>query len=128
MSLRDTYDIGFDEETGKTISTDECPECSGRLETEGGEISCSDCGLIVNEYWIDHAAAGRSFPDEEQQTKRTGAPLTETRHDRGLSTEIGYKRDAHGNSSDGSVITRTGHGGRRKHSRTSRTPVERSHG
>ena len=98
MSIRktDPYETGFDEENGKTISATDCPECDGRLDTDGGEIACLDCGLIVNEYWIDHAAEKRAFPDEEFESKRTGAPLTPTRHDRGLSTEIGYKRDAHG--------------------------------
>lgn len=96
MSLRDTYDAGFDEQTGKTISATECPECAGRLETDGGEVTCVDCGLIVTEYWIDHAATARSYAPEDPETKQTGAPLTPTRHDRGLSTEIGYNRDARG--------------------------------
>ncbi|MFC6730906.1 transcription initiation factor IIB family protein, partial [Natronoarchaeum mannanilyticum] len=34
----------------------------------------------------------RSFDDGEDR-KRTGAPLTRSRHDRGLSTEIGYGSD-----------------------------------
>jgi transcription initiation factor TFIIB len=100
MSIRktDPYETGFDEENGKTISATECPECDGRLETDGGEVTCLECGLIVNEYWIDHAAEKRSFPDDEREMKRTGSPLTSTRHDRGLATEIGYKRDSHGNT------------------------------
>jgi transcription initiation factor TFIIB len=101
MSLGDPYETGFDEENGKTITADECPECAGGLETEGGEITCRDCGLIVNEYWINHAATARSFSADETKTKRTGAPLTQTRHDRGLSTEIGYKWDGNGNQLSG---------------------------
>ena len=98
MSIRktDPYETGFDEENGKTVAATECPECDGRLETDGGEIACLECGLIVTEYWIDHAAETRSFPDDEVESKQTGAPLTATRHDRGLSTEIGYKRDSNG--------------------------------
>ncbi|WP_142859834.1 transcription initiation factor IIB [Salinigranum halophilum] len=101
MSLRDTYETSFDEACGKTMSATECPECSGRIETDGGEVTCGDCGLIVNEYWIDHAATAQSYPDAETASAQTGAPLTATRHDRGLSTEIGYKRDGYGNALSG---------------------------
>ena len=97
MSLGNPYETCFDEEDGKTISAETCPECDGRLETDGGEITCCDCGLIVNEYWIDHAATARSFPDDDPSNEQTGSPLTATRHDRGLSTEIGYKWDGYGN-------------------------------
>lgn len=97
MSVTDVYANGFDEENGKTISTTDCPECAGRLLTEGGEISCTECGLIVNEYWIDHGPE-RTIDDD---SKRTGAPLTVARHDRGLSTEIGFGRDARGNALSG---------------------------
>mgnify|MGYP006279003451 CR=1 FL=1 len=96
MSIGNPYETGFDETDGKTISATDCPECTGRLETDGGEITCLDCGLIVNEYWIDHTATAQSHPDDETRSAHTGAPLTATRHDRGLSTEIGYKRDGYG--------------------------------
>jgi transcription initiation factor TFIIB len=33
-----------------------------------------------------------SFEDDDRDPKRTGAPLTRSRHDRGLSTEIGHTR------------------------------------
>jgi transcription initiation factor TFIIB len=40
-----------------------------------------------------------SFDDEDTDKRRTGAPLTETRHDRGLSSEIGFgNTDANGNA------------------------------
>jgi transcription initiation factor TFIIB len=97
MSLRDIYDCGFDEDDGRSLTNAACPECTGSLETDGGEIACLECGLIVNEYHLDHSASPRSFEDEEADPRRTGAPLTETRHDRGLSSEIGRYRDAHGN-------------------------------
>jgi transcription initiation factor TFIIB len=97
MSSRDAYEFGFDEAAGKTINADICPECEGRLLTEAGEICCTDCGLIVNEYRLDHASGSSLFSDDE----RTGAPLTPSRHDRGLSTEIGYGSDAKGNPLSG---------------------------
>jgi len=123
MSLRDTYDTGFDEETGKTISAEECPECSGQLKTAGGEVACLDCGLIITEYWIDHAATPRSFPEDESQVKQTGAPLTMTRHDRGLSTEIGFGRDAYGNALSGR--TRRKFGRLRRHQNRARWSSKR---
>ncbi|MFB6109154.1 MAG: transcription initiation factor IIB family protein [Haloplanus sp.] len=67
----------------------ECPECNGRLEPDGTETVCDRCGLVVDEYRIDHGPEWRSFADEESSPERTGAPLTRSRHDRGLSTEIG---------------------------------------
>lgn len=39
---------------------------------------------------IDHGPEWRSFGDDDSDRRRTGAPLTRSRHDRGLSTEIGY--------------------------------------
>ena len=67
----------------------ECPECSGRLNTEGTETVCGQCGLVVDEYRIDHGPEWRSFADDDTNPERTGAPLTQSRHDRGLSTDIG---------------------------------------
>ncbi len=40
---------------------------------------------------IDRGPEWRSFGDEDESRRRTGAPLTRSRHDRGLSTEIGYR-------------------------------------
>ena len=96
MAIRDVYETGFDESNGKTIDADTCPECPGTLVTDGGEITCIECGLVVDEYRIDHGPERRQFADSESQP-RTGPPLTQARHDRGLSTEIGYGRDATGN-------------------------------
>jgi Transcription initiation factor IIB (TFIIB) len=70
-----------------------CPECDGRLKTEAEETVCDDCGLVVDAERIDHGPEWRSFDDSRNNPKRTGAPLSEARHDRGLSTEIGYDRN-----------------------------------
>ncbi|MFA1609538.1 transcription initiation factor IIB [Halobellus rubicundus] len=69
--------------------TNACPECGGHPETARGETLCGDCGLVLSEYRIDHGPDWRSFDDSDTDPKRTGAPLTRSRHDRGLSTEIG---------------------------------------
>lgn len=65
-----------------------CPECNGRLNAAGEETFCDECGLVVAEDRIDRGPEWRSF-DDGPNRKRTGAPLTRSRHDRGLSTEIG---------------------------------------
>jgi transcription initiation factor TFIIB len=65
-----------------------CPECKGQLNAAGEETFCDECGLVVAEDHIDHGPEWRSF-DDGPNRKRTGAPLTRSRHDRGLSTEIG---------------------------------------
>ncbi|MFD1570608.1 transcription initiation factor IIB [Halorubrum laminariae] len=71
------------------VSADECPECGGRTQVDAAECVCGDCGLVVEADRIDHGPEWRSFADDETNPKRTGAPLTRSRHDRGLSTEIG---------------------------------------
>jgi len=70
-----------------------CPECDGQLKSEAEETVCADCGLVVDADRIDHGPEWRSFDDSRTNPERTGAPLTEARHDRGLSTEIGYDRN-----------------------------------
>lgn len=66
-----------------------CPECSGRLATDADETVCSQCGLVVDTDRLDRGPEWRSFEDDDVNRERTGAPLTRSRHDRGLSTEIG---------------------------------------
>jgi transcription initiation factor TFIIB len=66
-----------------------CPECDGRLRSEGTETVCGECGLVVDEDAIDRGPEWRHFEDDDTDPRRTGAPLTRSRHDRGLSTEIG---------------------------------------
>lgn len=67
-----------------------CPECNGLLTTQNAETVCTDCGLVIAEDRIDPGPEWRSFEDSETDRRRTGAPLSRSRHDYGLSTEIGY--------------------------------------
>lgn len=67
-----------------------CPDCEGNLRIDGTETICEDCGLVSAENAIDRGPEWRSFDDGTPDRRRTGAPLTRSRHDRGLSTEIGY--------------------------------------
>lgn len=74
-----------------------CDECSGRVVSTGHERACEQCGLVAETERIDHGPEWRGFEDTEDR-RRTGAPLTPSRHDRGLSTKIGDESyDAHGN-------------------------------
>jgi len=43
MSVDQPYADGFDEETQKTLDGT-CPECPGRITSDGGEKACQDCG------------------------------------------------------------------------------------
>lgn len=83
--------------TAASSTPSTCPECSGRLDRAGGETHCAECGLVVDEQQIDHGPEWRSFDEDESERRRTGAPRTVTRHDRGLSTKIGRDNsDANG--------------------------------
>jgi transcription initiation factor TFIIB len=71
----------------------ECPECGSNQfiqDETRGELRCAKCGTILRESMIDSGQEWRAF-DSEQISKRarTGAPLTFTKHDKGLTTEIG---------------------------------------
>lgn len=83
--------------TGTSTEKRSCPECGGALRQTDHETTCEACGLVVETDWIDRGPEWRSFEDEPSDRKRTGAPLTPARHDRGLSTEIGSEQaDANG--------------------------------
>ena len=72
-----------------TTQAQTCPECEGTVRAGECETVCTSCGLVVNEHAIDPGPEWRSFDDDDTNPERTGAPLTRSRHDRGLSTEIG---------------------------------------
>lgn len=76
-----------------TTATTGCPECNGRLNASGDETHCTECGLVVAENAIDRGPEWRSFDDDDRNPERTGAPLTRSRHDRGLTTEMGNHSD-----------------------------------
>ena len=72
------------------------------MVTDGarGETVCADCGLVVDEDSIDRGPEWRAFDSAERDQKsRVGAPTTNLMHDKGLSTNIGWRnKDAYGNS------------------------------
>ena len=88
--------ISMPKKKAKEKGITKCPECGSTYFTEDknrGEIVCAKCGLIREDAMIDTSPEWRAF-DEEQISRRTraGAPLTFTKHDKGLTTEIGRGR------------------------------------
>lgn len=77
-----------------------CPECGGTIieHSDTQEQLCEECGLVYDADVIDPGPEWRAYTTEERNKKeRTGAPLTDLFHDRGLSTNIDWKdKDAHG--------------------------------
>ncbi len=76
-----------------TKQMQKCPDCGSNASVEDatrGELVCTKCGLVLKEEMIDTGQEWRAF-DTEQMSKRArgGAPLTFTKHDKGLTTEIG---------------------------------------
>ena len=80
----------------KFVRIRKCPDCGSKHLTKDktrGEVVCAKCGLVIKEKIIDRSPEWRAF-DAEQVHRRTrgGAPLTHTKHDKGLTTEIGRGR------------------------------------
>jgi len=74
-----------------------CPECGSVnlvWHKERGEITCRDCGLVVEEKMVDFDQEWREFDsDAAARKRRTGAPMTYTQFDQGLGTDVGKKSD-----------------------------------
>ncbi|MEE9237918.1 MAG: transcription initiation factor IIB [Thermoplasmata archaeon] len=80
-----------------------CTECSSTnlaYDEARGELVCQGCGLVIDEGMIDQGPEWRAFDMEQGEKRaRTGAPMTYTIHDKGLSTTIGWKnKDSYGKS------------------------------
>ena len=93
-----------DEETGDFENfLTQCPECGGSHIIEDydrGELVCEKCGLVVEDNKIDQGADWTAYDhDDKLKKEHTGSPMTMTRHDKGLSTEISWDdRDSNGRS------------------------------
>jgi hypothetical protein len=104
MSLRNVYERTFDEDVpAAERSNSGCPECGGLVHTNSIETVCDDCGLVLEDRPIDHGPEWCAFDDTERiERTRTGPALTPTRHNRGLSSEIGFDQtDANGTTLSG---------------------------
>lgn len=70
-----------------------CPDCGGKRfidDRSRAERYCTKCGAILKEKFVDTGQEWRAFDSEQMSRRaRSGAPLTFTKHDKGLTTEIG---------------------------------------
>ena len=76
-----------------------CSECGGInliMNKDKGEVICRDCGLVIEEKMIDFSQEWREFDhDEGDKKRRTGSPMTYTKFDRGLGTDVGQRGDVY---------------------------------
>ncbi|UXD21347.1 transcription initiation factor IIB [Ignicoccus pacificus DSM 13166] len=72
------------------------------FKEDTGEYVCANCGAVVMDKYIDQGPEWRAFtPEERERRGRTGAPLSPTLHDQGISTIIDHRdRDALGRRLD----------------------------
>ncbi len=95
--------IKEEKSTSSVEKITECPECGSRhlaQDYERGELVCEDCGLVIDSQYIDEGPEWQAFDKiQEDNRARTGAPMTEMIHDKGLSTGIDPSdRDSYGRS------------------------------
>ena len=95
-------DVSGFEKSRDVQGHNECPECSGQLirDSDTNGTVCADCGLVISKQRIDPGPEWRTFSSEQGENKsRVGMPATQRRHDKGLTTNIGWRdKDAHGNA------------------------------
>ncbi|MFX1577598.1 MAG: transcription initiation factor IIB [Promethearchaeota archaeon] len=78
-----------------------CPECGERdviRDESRGELTCANCGLVLDVNSIDSGPEWRAFTTEEREKRaRTGSPINYALQDHDLSTMIDWRnRDAAG--------------------------------
>ncbi|MCU4924907.1 transcription initiation factor IIB [Halobacteria archaeon AArc-dxtr1] len=90
-------------ETDADSREERCPDCETATiiqDPDRGERVCRDCGLVLSTDPIDYGPEWRAFTAKEHDDlSRVGAPLTQSMHDRGLTTTIDWRnRDANGHT------------------------------
>ena len=75
-----------------------CPECGNTKlshNREKGEVTCPDCGLVIEDKMIDFGKEWREFGEDGngEDNRRGGSPLTYTKEDMGLGTQVGTSAD-----------------------------------
>jgi transcription initiation factor TFIIB len=104
-----------------TESKKKCPECGMNhlsWNKDKGEITCQDCGLVVDDKLFDFGPEWREHDASDVSKRRTGAPITYLQP--GVSTEVGNKSDLY------SVKNRSQFFRLRKWQRRSSTSIEQN--
>lgn len=74
-----------------------CHECGSDnlcIDKFKGEITCRECGIVIDDKLIDFGKESREFDGASGPSKsRTGAPIINTIFDGGLSTQVGSQQD-----------------------------------
>ncbi|PIU88591.1 hypothetical protein COS64_03070 [archaeon CG06_land_8_20_14_3_00_37_11] len=78
------------------VNKHKCAVCGNSefiIDRRLGETICKKCGNVVDEDVIDYGQEWREFSGDDGGKRRTGTPLTFTKHDKGMSTKIGQAGD-----------------------------------
>ena len=73
-----------------------CPECGSinlYYDDQQGEVICNDCGLVVEEKIVDTSQEMQGSFEGDEKKGRGGAPLSEQKFDKGLTTNVGEISD-----------------------------------
>ena len=73
-----------------------CPECGGiniQNDPHLGEITCGDCGLVIDEKMVDTGIDLQGKFDKGEKKGRGGAPMSMQKFDKGLTTNVGEISD-----------------------------------
>ena len=85
----------------RETESEACPICGTierHIDSRKAEVTCVKCGCVIEENMIDRGPEWRAFDHEQRDRRaRTGAPLTYTISDKGLTTTIDNRnRDSNG--------------------------------
>lgn len=84
----------------------ECQRCAKNqiiTDVNSGEVFCGYCGMVINSK-LENLGHDSNHIDSQRDTRRTGASITLSRNDFGLSTIIGSKNiDSKGNAIPSSI-------------------------
>jgi len=76
----------------------ECPQCKGKKLVHDyvrGELICANCGFVLEDRPLDRGPDW--YAAEADEKRHTGPPVSESVHDRGISSRVGRRnRDALG--------------------------------
>jgi len=94
--------LGESDTSKKIEEITECPECESKRIVQDyhrGELVCQNCGLVVDESFIDQGPEWRAFNAEERDAKARTGPPTDYRGGKDtISTTIRGTRDSFGRS------------------------------